>query len=393
MHDTLQLLRSATRSTARHHQDELTFRALYALHRELRAAALARRGGARQGLAARQDAGRRLAAASPTCACCSATSGREPGKKLLFMGGEFGQRAEWSHERSLDWHLLRRPGATPGVERWVADLNRVYRGVPGAARARLPTRRASSGSTRATSVERALVPAPRTRRAATLLVRLQLHARAARQLPRRRAAPGPLARGAELRRDRVRRQRDGQPRRRRGRAGADARAHALAQPDAAAARAASCSRARNDRGRSRALGAVPVAGRHALHGLGSASGARRGRRRRCSARAGGRAARLPRGDAWPASAPARATATASTAGAELADPASRSQPEGVDGPSRGRRSRRRSAGPTRRGAACRCRRYVLYELHVGTFTEAGTFDAVDRAPAASCATSASPRSS
>ena len=35
-----------------------------------------------------------------------------PGKKLLFMGGELAQEQEWSHERSLDWHLLERP-ATP----------------------------------------------------------------------------------------------------------------------------------------------------------------------------------------------------------------------------------------------------------------------------------------
>jgi len=49
-----------------------------------------------------------------------------PGKQLLFMGGEFGQPAEWSESRSLDWHLLDEP-LHEGVRRLVADLNRVYR--------------------------------------------------------------------------------------------------------------------------------------------------------------------------------------------------------------------------------------------------------------------------
>ncbi len=53
----------------------------------------------------------------------------QPGKKLLFMGGEFGQWDEWYHEQSLDWHLLEYP-AHDGVKRWVADLNRVYREEP-----------------------------------------------------------------------------------------------------------------------------------------------------------------------------------------------------------------------------------------------------------------------
>jgi 1,4-alpha-glucan branching enzyme len=49
-----------------------------------------------------------------------------PGKKLLFMGGEFGQRREWNHDSSLDWHLLEsEPHAA--MRRWVGDLNRVYR--------------------------------------------------------------------------------------------------------------------------------------------------------------------------------------------------------------------------------------------------------------------------
>ena len=52
-----------------------------------------------------------------------------PGKKLLFMGGEFAQRAEWNHDRSLDWHLLDAP-AHAGVHRLVRDLNRAYRVEP-----------------------------------------------------------------------------------------------------------------------------------------------------------------------------------------------------------------------------------------------------------------------
>ncbi len=52
-----------------------------------------------------------------------------PGKKLLFMGGEFGQWDEWYHEKSLDWHLLGYP-LHQGMQRWVKDLNHLYRGEP-----------------------------------------------------------------------------------------------------------------------------------------------------------------------------------------------------------------------------------------------------------------------
>ena len=52
-----------------------------------------------------------------------------PGKKLLFMGGEFAQEAEWSHERSLDWHLLEQPEHA-GIQSLVRDLNRLYRDEP-----------------------------------------------------------------------------------------------------------------------------------------------------------------------------------------------------------------------------------------------------------------------
>jgi 1,4-alpha-glucan branching enzyme len=52
-----------------------------------------------------------------------------PGKKLLFMGDEFGQWREWSHESSLDWHLLEHE-MHRGLQRWVRDLNTCYRGEP-----------------------------------------------------------------------------------------------------------------------------------------------------------------------------------------------------------------------------------------------------------------------
>jgi 1,4-alpha-glucan branching enzyme len=52
-----------------------------------------------------------------------------PGKKLLFMGQEFAQEAEWSHDRSLDWHLLEQPEHA-GIQSLVRDLNRTYKGEP-----------------------------------------------------------------------------------------------------------------------------------------------------------------------------------------------------------------------------------------------------------------------
>jgi len=53
----------------------------------------------------------------------------QPAKKLIFMGGEFGQWREWNHDASLDWSQLdAEPNA--GLLRWVEDLNKAYRDVP-----------------------------------------------------------------------------------------------------------------------------------------------------------------------------------------------------------------------------------------------------------------------
>ncbi len=51
------------------------------------------------------------------------------GKKLMFMGTEFGQWHEWNHDGSLDWNLLEDP-RHESIRRWVRDLNTTYRGVP-----------------------------------------------------------------------------------------------------------------------------------------------------------------------------------------------------------------------------------------------------------------------
>ncbi|MFO1312911.1 MAG: 1,4-alpha-glucan branching protein GlgB [Burkholderiales bacterium] len=52
-----------------------------------------------------------------------------PGKKLVFMGGEFAQWREWNHDASLDWHLTEQP-ANRGVQAWLRDLNRLLAAEP-----------------------------------------------------------------------------------------------------------------------------------------------------------------------------------------------------------------------------------------------------------------------
>jgi 1,4-alpha-glucan branching enzyme len=52
-----------------------------------------------------------------------------PGKKLLFMGADVAQWREWAHDESLDWHLLQYP-PHQGIQQWVRRLNRLYRATP-----------------------------------------------------------------------------------------------------------------------------------------------------------------------------------------------------------------------------------------------------------------------
>jgi 1,4-alpha-glucan branching enzyme len=127
MHDTLRYL-ARDPVHRRHHHNELTFRMMYAFsenfvlplsHDEVvhgKGSLLAQMAG---------DDWQKFA----NLRLLFGYMVTQPGKKLLFMGGEFGQWAEWNHDRSLDWHLGQFPPHA-GVKRWVADLNRVYRELP-----------------------------------------------------------------------------------------------------------------------------------------------------------------------------------------------------------------------------------------------------------------------
>jgi 1,4-alpha-glucan branching enzyme len=125
MHDTLKYM-SHDPIHRKFHHDELTFRMLYAFHENFvlplsHDEVVHGKGsliGKMPGDLWQKFANMRLLYAYMFA---------QPAKKLLFMGGEFGQWAEWSHEQSLEWHLLQYDSHRQ-LQRWVADLNRVYRG-------------------------------------------------------------------------------------------------------------------------------------------------------------------------------------------------------------------------------------------------------------------------
>jgi 1,4-alpha-glucan branching enzyme len=124
MHDTLQYM-SKDPVYRKYHHNELTFRMIYAWHENFvlplshdevvhgKGSLLGKMPG---------DLWQKFANLRVLYAYMYA----QPAKKLLFMGGEFGQWAEWWHETSLEWHLLQYQSHR-GIQSWVSALNHAYR--------------------------------------------------------------------------------------------------------------------------------------------------------------------------------------------------------------------------------------------------------------------------
>ena len=158
-----------------------------------------------------------------------------PGKKLLFMGQEFGQEAEWSENRSLDWHLLENPEHA-GIQSLVRDLNRAYKAEP--ALWEMDFDGTGFWWTEANAADDNVIAFARRTQGlrARGAVRRQLLARGADQLPDRAAARRSLARGGQHRRGLLRRVRRREHGRLRGRGGRLARPVLLGRGHASAAR-------------------------------------------------------------------------------------------------------------------------------------------------------------
>ena len=196
MHDTLQFFARDPIHRS-HHQDELTFRSRVRLLRELRAAALPRRGGLRQGVAPGEDARETSGSAGRTTGCCSATC--TPSRARSCSSWARNWRSPTSGTTT---------GASPGRSRTRRGMRgrrvalRPQRGVQGAAGAAPPRLRPGGvrvGPRRRCAERSHELLADRRRPRGPSPRRLQLHARGARGLPDRRALAGSWSRTAERR--------------------------------------------------------------------------------------------------------------------------------------------------------------------------------------------------
>ncbi|MFH1726433.1 MAG: 1,4-alpha-glucan branching protein GlgB [Elusimicrobiota bacterium] len=127
MHDTLEFLKKDP-VFRQHHHNEITFRMVYAFHENFMLSLSHDEVVHGKGSLLRRMSGddwQKFANLRILYAYMYA----QPGKKLLFMGCEFGQWDEWNHEDSLDWHQREHP-PHQGIARLVADLNHLYAKEP-----------------------------------------------------------------------------------------------------------------------------------------------------------------------------------------------------------------------------------------------------------------------
>ena len=127
MHDTLGYFRRDP-IHRRHHQNDLTFGLVYAFSENFVLPLSHDEVVHGKGSLIRQMAGDRWQKFA-NLRTYFAFMWSHPGKKLLFMGGEFAQDREWNHDQSLDWHLLDDP-LHGGMQKLVRDLNHLYRQQP-----------------------------------------------------------------------------------------------------------------------------------------------------------------------------------------------------------------------------------------------------------------------
>ena len=139
----------------------------------------------------------------------------QPGKKLLFMGDEFGQVREWAHDSSLEWDVLQYP-VHYGLQSWVEQLNRLYRGEPALHELTIPIPKDSSGSTATTTPPARSPCCARDVAQAEHRCGVQLHTGSPARLSPGSSCGRLLAGTFEQRRQGVRRQRHGKCRRRHG---------------------------------------------------------------------------------------------------------------------------------------------------------------------------------